>query len=370
MKSTQGSCALVIFRGSALLMTAMVLALATGADMANAVAVPSVSDGFKKITSAPKPLPEVSKDEAAIIDENGTVVESSDQPILRPTVTVGPAPGIQSEGRGHAPASVSVPTAAPAPAGNKPVGEIDDSKPSAPVAEKAPETKSETKSDAHSEAAAEPTKPGVAPKAVVKSEPASYGTPAETSLKWLTNGNTRFTKKNFRKDGRDPADRARLLSGEKAHAIVLSATDSRVPPELIFDQALGEIITVRSAGPSLDISVIAAIELAVREQGPHLLVVLGNTNNAMLDLAVHAEDGKSSGSESLDKIVADIRPRLKSAESEKISKDLAIEATLNADGAARDLAARSSIIKAKIDSGELTIKSALYRLDTGKVTFY
>lgn len=314
-----------------------------------AVAVPSVNDSFKKITRAPKPLPEVSKDEAAIVDENGTVVESSDQPIIRPTVSTEPAPGTSHENRGHAPASVSVPVPAPAPA-------------SAAISTPVPESEKPEPKD-------EPTAV-VTPQPVVKSEPAPYGVPAETSLKWLTNGNTRYMKKNFRKDGRDPADRARLLAGEKAHAIVLAASDSRVPPEIVFDQALGEIITVRSAGPSIDASVIAAIELAVRDHGPHLLVVLGNTNNAVLDLAVHSEVGKSAGSDSLDKVVADIRPRLKSVESDKISKDLAIEATLNADGAARDLAARSSIIKAKIESGELTVKSALYRLDSGKVTFY
>lgn len=338
MKMTQGLSALVIS------------CVSISAVQARAVAVPIVNENFKKITRAPKALPEVSKDEAVIVDENGTVVQSSDQPILRPSVSVEPAPGTKDEtrdeGRGHAPASVSVPI--PAPAGNKPAGEIDDSK---------------------HEAKEEP-KPAVTPQPVVKSEPAPFGVPAETSLKWLTNGNTRYIKKNFRKDGRDPADRTRLLAGEKAHAIILASSDSRVPPEIIFDQALGEIITVRSAGPSLDSSVIAAIELAVRDQGPHLLVVLGNTNNAALDLAVRTEEGKSVGSEALDKVVADIRPRLKSIESDKISKDLAIEATLNADGAARDLAARSEIIKKKIESKELTIKSALYRLDSGTVTFY
>lgn len=318
--------------------------LTLAANQAFAVAVPSVSEGFKKITRAPKAIPEVSKEEAAIIDENGNVVESSDHPILRPIITVSPAPGTrlpaaeESEGHGHAPASVSVPVPAPVNAAATPV-------PEEPVTT-------------------------LAPKAVVKSEPAPYGVPAETSLKWLTNGNLRYVKKNFRKDGRDPADRARLLAGEKAHAIVLASTDSRVAPELVFDQALGEIITVRSAGPSIDSSVLAAIELAVREQGPHLLVVMGSTNCGILELAVRAEEGKTAGSDSLDRVIADIQPRLKSIEAEKISKDLAIEATLNADGAARDLAKRSPIIAAKIESGELVVKSALYRLDTGKVTFY
>ncbi|MEK7357184.1 MAG: hypothetical protein AAB250_12095, partial [Bdellovibrionota bacterium] len=68
----------------------------------------------------------------------------------------------------------------------------------------------------------------------------SSGVPAEQSLKWLMNGNTRYVKKQFRADGRAQVDRDRTKAGQHPHAIVLSCADSRVPPEHVFDQGLGE----------------------------------------------------------------------------------------------------------------------------------
>jgi carbonic anhydrase len=199
--------------------------------------------------------------------------------------------------------------------------------------------------------------------------PASPGVSAEQSLKWLTNGNTRYVKKNFRSDGRSASDRKRLVSGQKPHAIVLSCSDSRVPPEMIFDQTLGEIFVIRVAGEALDSSVIASIEYAVEHLGPKLLVVMGHTQCGAIDAALKHKDGGHAGSEALGKLIADIRPRLKAAQT-KASPDLEVESTLNADGVARDLVRRSGVIKAKVESGNLVIKPALYRMDSGKVTFF
>jgi carbonic anhydrase len=193
---------------------------------------------------------------------------------------------------------------------------------------------------------------------------------AEQSLKWLTNGNSRYVKKHFRADGRMPADRQRLLAGQKPHAIVLSCSDSRVPPEIVFDQALGEIFVVRVAGEALDSSVIASIEYAVEHFDTHLLVVMGHTQCGAVEAALTTKDGTSAGSEAMDKLLADIKPRLKSVMSQAPSHNLEIESTLNADGAARDLVKRSEILRKKVEAGELVIKPALYRLDSGKVSFY
>lgn len=194
--------------------------------------------------------------------------------------------------------------------------------------------------------------------------------PAETSLRWLTNGNTRFVKKHFRADGRSAKDRERLVAGQHPHAIVLSCADSRVPPEIVFDQALGEIFTIRVAGEALDSSVIASVEYAVEHLGPKLLVVMGHTKCGAVDTALKVKDGDTAGSEALDKLLADIRPHLKTVMTEKRSPNLEVESTLNADGVARDIVTRSEIIRKKVEAGELLIKPALYRMDSGKVTFY
>ncbi|MCM2281592.1 MAG: carbonic anhydrase [Bdellovibrionaceae bacterium] len=196
------------------------------------------------------------------------------------------------------------------------------------------------------------------------------GVPPDTSLRWLQNGNTRFVKKNLRNDGRSAADRARLATGQKPHAIVLSCSDSRVPPEIVFDQALGEIFVIRVAGEALDSSVVASIEYAVEHLGSNLIVVMGHTQCGAVKAALSTKDGDSAGSADLDRLVGDIRPRLRTVLKDTPSHALEVESAVNADGVARELVKRSDIIRHKVESGTLKIKTALYRLDSGKVSFY
>ncbi len=196
------------------------------------------------------------------------------------------------------------------------------------------------------------------------------GVAADVSMRWLQNGNVRYLKRNFRGDGRGANDRKRLVAGQKPHAIVLSCSDSRVPPEIVFDQALGEIFTIRVAGEALDSSVIASIEYAVEHLGSKLIVVMGHTQCGAVKAALATKDGESAGSTDLDQLIADIRPRLKTVLKEAPSTSLEVESALNADGVARDLVKRSEILKKKVESGDITIKSALYRLDSGQVNFY
>jgi carbonic anhydrase len=196
------------------------------------------------------------------------------------------------------------------------------------------------------------------------------GIAADQSLRWLINGNVRFTSKKLRSDGSGSADRQRLVVGQHPHAIVLACSDSRVPPETVFDQALGEIFVIRVAGEALDSSVIASVEYAVEHLGSRLLVVMGHTKCGAVDTALKVKEGTSAGSPDLDRLLADIRPRLSSVSNNKLSPNLEVESTVNADGVARDLLKRSEIVRKKVDAGDLVIKPALYRLDSGKVTFY
>lgn len=96
---------------------------------------------------------------------------------------------------------------------------------------------------------------------------------ADKVLGWLKNGNSRFVKRRVRADGQSPADRARLLSGQNPHAIVFTCSDSRVPPEIIFDQKLGEIYVVRTEQLSVTPDVVMSLEKGAA-LGAQLLVVL------------------------------------------------------------------------------------------------
>ncbi len=199
----------------------------------------------------------------------------------------------------------------------------------------------------------------------------AVGVAAEQALGWLQNGNKRYVSQARRSDGKSQKDRERLNKGQHPHAIVLSCADSRVPPETVFDQALGEVFVVRTAGESLDASVIGSLEYAVEHLGPRLLVVMGHTSCGAVKAALDTPEEKSAGSPSLDKIVGDIRPRIPNrTPAAAPSAGLEIESAANAQGVAADLLKRSDIIRARVEKGDLLIKPALYYLDSGRVKFY
>ncbi len=186
----------------------------------------------------------------------------------------------------------------------------------------------------------------------------------------LQKGNERFLSGKIRSDGESAADIARLSKAQNPDSIVLSCSDSRVPPELVFDQKLGEIFTVRSAGETLSPTAIASIEYAVAKLGTQLVLVMGHTNCGAVKAAVETLNGKSAGSENLDQLVADIQPRIRSKfEVSSPSKDLKAEAWLNARGVASDLLKRSSLLSKAVESGKIKIRVALYNLDSGRVEF-
>lgn len=196
------------------------------------------------------------------------------------------------------------------------------------------------------------------------------GTHPDLALKWLKNGNKRFTKGLFRKDGADKTDIKKLSTGQTPHSIVLSCSDSRVPPEVVFDQKLGEIFTVRTAGEAIDPSAIASMEYAVEHLGSKNIVVMGHTNCGAIKAALSTLGGADAGSENLNHLVHDLHPRLNQFKgSHEHSENYEKESWANVDGIINDLSLRSSILAKKLKAGDIKIVPALYHLETGEVQF-
>lgn len=195
------------------------------------------------------------------------------------------------------------------------------------------------------------------------------GTSPEKALGWLKNGNRRFLKGSLRKDGQTTKDIQKLATGQSPHTIILSCSDSSVPPEVVFDQKLGEIFVIRVAGEALDTSAIGSIEYAVEHLGPRLLVVMGHSSCGAVKAALDTLDGSDAGSPALNALVHDIHPRVASYKRSIASKDLIDESWANTRGAAHDLLSRSKILQEKVASGKLVIKSAMYHLSDGNVDF-
>ncbi len=192
---------------------------------------------------------------------------------------------------------------------------------------------------------------------------------AEKALGWLKNGNRRFTKGFLRADGLKSSDRQRLTKGQHPHSIIISCSDSRVPPEIVFDQRLGEVFIIRTAGQALDLNAIASVEYAVEHLGTKLIVVMGHESCGAVAAALDTLGGKDAGSPALNALVRDIQPRVNEFASKPRSKNIEDESWANVRGVAQDLVERSSILRDKVMSGELQVHQALYHLGSGQVDF-
>lgn len=192
---------------------------------------------------------------------------------------------------------------------------------------------------------------------------------AEKSLGWLKNGNLRFIKGTVRKDGATAADRMRLISSQKPHAVILSCSDSRVPPEVLFDQKLGEIFVVRTAGEALDNNVVGSIEYGVEHLGANLIVVMGHESCGAIKATLNALAGADMGSPALTALVNDLKPRLSQYAGTTPSAGVLAESWSNVDGVARDLLLRSAILRDAVTSGDVKLVRAMYNLESGKVEF-
>lgn len=197
------------------------------------------------------------------------------------------------------------------------------------------------------------------------------GVDPDKAMGWLQNGNTRFTNGKLRKDGQSAKDIVRLSSGQKPHSILIACSDSRVPPEIIFDQKLGEIFVVRTAGETLEPSSVASVEYAVAHLGARNIVVLGHTSCGAIKATLSVMNGAEAETQNIAKLVADIRPRLASFHGRgPASADVKDEVLANAKGVASDLIGRSDLIKKLQAEGKVKVNTGVYDLNSGKVIWY
>jgi len=112
---------------------------------------------------------------------------------------------------------------------------------------------------------------------------------ADEALQTLKEGNRRFAAGHPANPHRDPGRRSELVSGQHPFAAVLTCSDSRVVPEIVFDQGLGDLFIIRVPGNVVDETVLGSLELGVEHLGVPLVVVLGHTQCGALTVALAAE---------------------------------------------------------------------------------
>jgi carbonic anhydrase len=194
-------------------------------------------------------------------------------------------------------------------------------------------------------------------------------TPA-MALDLLKDGNKRFV--NNLKVNRNLLQQANETSdGQHPFAVILSCIDSRTSAELIFDQGLGDIFSVRIAGNIINEDILGSMEFGCKVAGSKIIVVLGHTKcGAVKGACDHVEMGN------LTSLLSKIRPAVDDEVSTKENRTSSnapfVEnvAIINVKRTVRSIMERSSILKDMIEKGEIGIIGGIHDITTGVVTFY
>jgi carbonic anhydrase len=178
----------------------------------------------------------------------------------------------------------------------------------------------------------------------------------------LVEGNKRYYKDKMAHPRGNKKRRGELTKTQKPFAIILSCSDSRVPPELLFDQGLGDLFVVRTAGNVVDDVAIGSLEYAVEHLGVKLIVVLGHERCGAVSASV--KGGEVPGH--ICAITNKIKPSVKAAKKQK--GDL-VENTVkeNVRSVVKELKTSKPILTEFIKKHGLKIIGARYDLDTGAV---
>jgi carbonic anhydrase len=182
----------------------------------------------------------------------------------------------------------------------------------------------------------------------------------------LREGNERFVLGAPEHPSQSIEDRVRLAEGQKPTAVVFGCADSRVAAEIIFDQGLGDMFVVRTAGHVIDNSVLGSIEFAVTVLNVPLIVVLGHDSCGAVKATLTALDSGTWPTGYVRDIVERVAPSIQMGRTAGLSSADEFE-TRHVVETVSQLKERSLAINERIDAGTLAIAGATYHLADGKV---
>jgi carbonic anhydrase len=197
---------------------------------------------------------------------------------------------------------------------------------------------------------------------------AGPGISPDEALRILKEGNARYVDGKLQHPHQGPERRA-LTSGQGQHplAAVLTCSDSRVPPEIIFDQGIGDIFVIRVAGNVAATDEIGSIEYAVDRRPAPLVVVLGHTQCGVVGAVLD----NTKLPPNIANLVAPIKPAVDKAREANLgaAQDVLLKAAItgNVWQAMEDMLRLSPVIREKVKEGKVKLVGALYDLDTGQV---
>lgn len=187
---------------------------------------------------------------------------------------------------------------------------------------------------------------------------------AEAALKRLMIGNERFVSGKLL-DRHFTAERIELAKGQHPYAVVLACSDSRVPPELVFDESLGKLFVIRVAGHVADPAVLGSVEYAVEHLHAPLLIVLGHENCG----AVKATIEGGSAPPNIMSLLRRIAPAVEKTRHGQTEEKLMLREAVreNVRYQMQMAVYESAVLAEKVDAGKLQIVGGVYSFETGKV---
>jgi carbonic anhydrase len=188
--------------------------------------------------------------------------------------------------------------------------------------------------------------------------------PAEAISK-LKEGNGRYTSGSLQHPGQTTERRTELAKTQHPFAAILCCSDSRVPPEVVFDQGLGDLFIVRVAGNVINDEGLGSLEYTVDHLGTRLILVLGHQRCGAVDAARETIAAKGKAPGHIQSLVTAIKPAVEATAKEDL--DATIKA--NVKHVVDSVRSSAPILKAAIDSGKIQVIGGYYSLDTGAVTF-
>jgi carbonic anhydrase len=190
------------------------------------------------------------------------------------------------------------------------------------------------------------------------------------ALDLLKEGNKRFISnlklnRNLLQQANDTSD------GQHPFAVILSCIDSRTSAELIFDQGLGDVFSVRIAGNIINEDILGSMEFGCKVAGSKIIVVLGHTKcGAIKGACDHVEMGNLTAL--LSKISPAVDNETETKENRNSSNSVFVEnvASINVKQTVQAIMDRSPILSEMIQRGQLGIIGGIHDISTGEVTFY
>lgn len=182
------------------------------------------------------------------------------------------------------------------------------------------------------------------------------------ALQTLIDGNKRFVAMKPTHPNQDKGRRDEVKGGQKPFAIIVGCSDSRIPPEILFDQGIGDLFVIRLAGNIVDDTGLGSIEYAADHLGTRLVVVLGHAKCG----AVTAAAGGGEAHGHIGSIVQLIIPAVEQARGK--SGDL-IDNSIreNARLVAATISTSKPILSKMVEEGKIAVVPAYYDIDTGAV---